>query len=315
MFLGTPDFAVPSLQALMREHEVCAVFTQPDRPSGRGQKLQAPPIKQVAEAAGLRVHQPEKVRNPENRPLFEAYHPDCIVVVAYGQILPGWLLQIPKLGCVNVHGSLLPKYRGAAPIQWSIIRGDRVTGITTMRMDENLDTGPMLLKKEVEIPPEMSAGQLAEELAQIGAALLMQTLEGLENGAIPATPQDDTQATLAPRISKENACIQWDSDPETIHNLIRGLNPWPLAWTDWRETRVQILRSSPPDESRVQGHPPGTFWGTSGAGMKVVCGEGRVLEILEVLPAGKKKISGREYASGSRLKPGDLLPSCRQKSQ
>jgi methionyl-tRNA formyltransferase len=309
IFLGTPEFAVPALQALMRAHEVCAVFTQPDRPAGRGQKPQSPVIKNLAAAAGVPVHQPERIRAPENQPLLESYRADCIVVVAYGQILPGWLLQIPRLGCVNVHGSLLPKYRGAAPIQWAIIHGETVTGITTMLMDENLDTGPMLLKKEVEIAPAMTAAQLAVKMAEAGAALLIQTLEGLASGTLEPILQDDAHATFAPRITKEDARVQWNLDPLAIHNLIRGLNPAPLAWTDWNGSRVQILRSAPPDGSRVQGHPPGTFWGTTSAGMKVVCGEGRVLEILEVLPAGKKKVTGREYSSGNRLKPGSRLLS------
>lgn len=309
IFLGTPEFAVPSLQALVLSHEVCAVFTQPDRPAGRGQKPHTPIIKNLAVAAGIQVFQPEKIRDVVNQPSIASLRPDCIVVVAYGQILPLWLLQLPRLGCVNVHASLLPRYRGAAPIAWAILNGDLQTGVTTMLMDEHLDTGPMLLKREVEIPPAMTAGQLTEKLAQVGAELLIPTLQGLEGATLVPTTQDDAQATLAPRITKEIAHIEWEREAGVIHNMIRGLNPWPLAWTDWQGNRVQIIRSSPPDRFVIQGRAAGTFWGTTSSGMRVVCGEASVLEILEVQPAGKKKMTGREYANGARLKAGELLRS------
>jgi methionyl-tRNA formyltransferase len=309
IFLGTPEFAAPSFQALMRSHEVCAVFTQPDRPSGRGQKPHAPIIKSLAVEAGIQVFQPEKIRELANQPLLESFRPDCIVVVAYGQILPPWLLQLPRLGCVNVHASLLPRYRGAAPIAWALINGDLKTGVTTMLMDEHMDTGPMLLKKEVEISAAMTAGQLTEKLALVGAELLVPTLQGVESGLLSPTAQEDAQATLAPRITKDIARIEWDREAAVIHNMIRGLNPWPLAWTDWKGSRVQFVRSAPPDRSVVQGRAPGTFWGTTSSGMRVVCGQASVLEILEVQPAGKKKMSGREFANGARLKAGDLLRS------
>jgi methionyl-tRNA formyltransferase len=307
LFLGTPEFAIPSFRALLRTHELCAVFTQPDRPAGRGQLPQASAVKLAAVSAGIPVFQPEKIRDPENQPVLESYRADCIVVVAYGQILPRWLLQIPRLGCVNVHASLLPRYRGAAPIQWALLNGDSFTGITTMLMDENLDTGPMLLQKQIEIPQVMTAGQLAVKLAEGGAELLIPTLAGLESGELRPVAQDEAQATFAPRITKEMARIDWDQDACMIHNLIRALNPAPLAWTGWKGSRVQILRSAPPDASRAQGYAPGMFWGSSGLAMKVVCGEGSVLEVLELQPAGRKKISGREYANGARLKPGEQL--------
>jgi methionyl-tRNA formyltransferase len=308
IFLGTPEFAVPSLQALIRSSfEVCAVFTQPDRPAGRGQRPQPPAIKSFAVSAGIPVFQPEKIRALENRPLLESYQPDFIVVVAYGQILPVWLLELPRMGCVNVHGSLLPRYRGAAPVAWAILNGDTVTGITTMLMDEHLDTGPMLLKKEVEISSTMTCGQLADALARVGAELLVPTLEGLQNGALKAIPQNDALATFAPRVTKEMARISWNRDARSIHNQIRGLNPWPMAYADCQGQRVQILQSSPPDSAQSAVQAPGTFLDMTDRGMKLTCGSGSILEILELQPAGKKRMSGRDFVNGSRIKPGQLL--------
>jgi methionyl-tRNA formyltransferase len=308
VFLGTPEFAVPSLEALLREaYEVCAVFTQPDRPAGRGQKPHAPAIKHRALDARIPVFQPEKIRNPENRPVIESLRPDFIVVVAYGQILPAWLLQLPRFGCINVHGSLLPRYRGAAPVAWAVLNGDATTGITTMLMDEHLDTGPMLLKREVEITATMTSGELASRLALVGAELLIPSLEGLQTGALKPTPQDDSRASLAPRITKEMAPILWSRDAWSIHNQIRGLNPWPLALVECHGQKLQILMSGPPDGSRMPEKKAGTFLGTSERGMKIACAEGSVLEILEVQPAGKRRMSAREYANGARLSPGEPM--------
>ncbi len=308
IFLGTPEFAVPSLRALLdSSYEISAVFTQPDRPAGRGQKEQPPPVKTCALNAGIPVFQPEKIRDPENRPLLEDCRPDFIVVVAYGQILPAWILQIPRFGCVNVHGSLLPAYRGAAPVAWAILNGETVTGITTMLMDEHMDTGPMLLKKEVAIDSFMTAGELAARLADIGAELLLPTLEGLQNGTLHPVPQDGSQASLAPRITKEMALIRWDRPATAIHNQVRGLNPWPLAFAEFQGQRIQILRSSPPDGGIAQGQGTGVFLGPGDRGMRVTCGEGSVLEILEVQPAGKKRISGRDFANGARIHPGQRI--------
>lgn len=306
VFLGTPEFAVPSLRALLESRrDVVAVFTQPDRPAGRGQKLQPPPVKVFAAAAGITVWQPEKIRSPEHRSLLESYQPDVIVVAAYGQLLPAWLLQLPPMGCVNVHGSLLPRYRGAAPVAWAILNGDATTGITTMLMDEHLDTGPMLLKKEIEIGMTTTAGELAARLAEVGAQLLIPTLDGLASGVLTPVPQDNASACLAPRISKEMGRVQWNRSALGIHNQIRGLNPWPLAYSDSRGQRVQILCSVPPAPVAGPHLDVGTFLGATDRGMKVVCGEGSVLELTEVQPAGKRRVSGREFANGARLKPGD----------
>jgi len=310
IFLGTPEFAVPSLKTLLGSaHEICAVFTQPDRPAGRGQKSQAPPVKSVAAGAGLPVYQPEKIRNPENRPIIESFRPDVIVVAAFGQILPPWLLELPRLGCVNVHASLLPAYRGAAPVVWAILNGERVTGVTTMLMDEHLDTGPMLLKNEIEISAEVSAGELSAQMAQMGADLLIPTLEGLEEGKAKPIPQDNNLATLAPRITKEMAPIDWNREAAAIHNQVRGLNPWPLAVAECHGKRIQILRSAPPAAASPQAIPAGRFMGVSERGMRVACGAGTVLEILEVQPAGKRRMSGRDFANGARLRPGERLGS------
>jgi methionyl-tRNA formyltransferase len=307
IFLGTPEFAVPSLQALVRSSfEVCAVFTQPDRPAGRGQKAHAPAVKVCALEAGIPVHQPEKIRDVENQALLASFEADFIAVVAYGQILPKWLLEMPRLGCVNVHGSLLPAYRGAAPVAWAILNGDAVTGITTMLMDERLDTGPMLLKREFEITSEMTSGELAGELSAIGADLLLPTLSGLADGSVKPEAQDDRLATFAPRITKEMAPIDWRREAWPIHNQVRGLNPWPLAYTEWLGQRVQIMQTAPPNGHEEPTAEPGVFLGTSEHGMYVACAGGR-LEVLAVQPAGKKRIPGRDYANGARLKPGQRL--------
>jgi methionyl-tRNA formyltransferase len=304
VFLGTPEFAIPSLHALFESaYEVCAVFTQPDRPGGRGQRLQPSPVKQYAERQGVPVFQPAKIKSEENRPIVEKYQPDFIVVVAFGQILPAWLLQSAKVAPVNVHGSLLPKYRGAAPIPWAILNGDEITGVTTMLMDEHLDTGPMLLKREVPIPEMMTAGELASHLAMIGAELLIPTLDGLRSGAIRPEIQDESQATWASRIEKEMAEISWERNAREIHNRIRAFNPWPLAFTSFGGKRIQILRSRPESAVMADARTAGVFLGTTQIGMRVSCGAGTVLEVLEAKLEGKRRVSGQEFANGARLRP------------
>jgi methionyl-tRNA formyltransferase len=304
VFLGTPEFAVPSLRALLASsHEICAVFTQPDRPSGRGQRLQPPPVKIHAESAGIPVYQPPKIRSEENRPLIQSLGPDFIVVVAFGQILPPWLLQAPRLGPVNVHASLLPRYRGAAPVVWALVNGERVTGVTTMLMDEHLDTGPILLQREIAADGRITGGELAAELAEAGAELLIPTLEGLANRTIRPLAQDDSLATYAPRITKEMSWISWDRPSLDLHNLIRALNPWPLACTMFDGRRLQLFRSSVSDFTGG-GAAAGTFLGTAAEGMRIACGDGTGLELLEVQLESRKRVSGREFATGARLVPG-----------
>jgi methionyl-tRNA formyltransferase len=302
LFLGTPDFAVPSLRALLSSnYEVAAVFTQPDRPSGRGRHVQPPPIKEVARESGIPVFQPAKIRDEASRPTIESFHPDFIVVVAYGQILPAWLLRIPRHGPVNVHGSLLPCYRGAAPVVWAILNGDRTTGITTMLMDEQLDTGPILLQREVPIPETATGGELATQLAELGAELLIPTLDGLVDGTIQPVAQEDARATYAPRINKENARVDWNRTALEIHNLVRAMNPWPFAHSRIQNRQVQIFRTAI-RAGGSGGAAPGTFLGAAGEGMRVACGGGSGLDVIEIQMESRKRVLGREFASGARLR-------------
>jgi methionyl-tRNA formyltransferase len=314
VFMGTPEFAVSSLRALLTsQYEVAAVFTQPDRPAGRGKQVQPPPVKQEAVRAGIPVFQPEKVRLEENRPLLERLAPDFLVVVAFGQILPGWLLRLPRIAPVNVHGSLLPKYRGAAPVAWAILNGDTVTGITTMLMDEGMDTGPMLLKREVPIPDEATSGELTLEMARVGAALLLPTLDGLVAGSLNPTPQDPAEASLAPRIRKEMGQIDWGHTAAALHNRVRALHPWPLAFTTFRGQKLQVLRTAPATGyAAATPAADGTFLGTTGRGMLVACGRGSRIELLEVQMESRKPVSGREFAAGARISPGERV--CAQAS-
>ncbi len=305
VFIGTPEFAVPPLKALSdRSYEVCGVFTQPDRPSGRGRRLQPGPVKALAESCRIPVFQPEQIRSDENRPIFDELNPDFIVVAAYGQILPGWLLKAARVAAVNIHASLLPKYRGAAPIAWSILNGDAVTGITTMLMQEKLDAGPILLQREVSISPTVTAGELTEELSRAGADLLIETLDGLEKNAIEPVCQDESLATWAPRIGKESALISWQKKASCIHNQVRAMNPWPGAQSIFKNDRLLLWRSLPEDP-KEQPNAPGTFLGISGYGMRVQCGEGTVLNLLELQVRARSRVSGREFANGMRLRTGE----------
>jgi methionyl-tRNA formyltransferase len=309
VFLGTPHFALASLRVLLNSpFEVCAVFTQPDRPAGRGQKPQPPPVKRAAEKAGLPVYQPQKIRSEEHRPLFESLKPDFLVVVAFGQILPRWLLEVPKIAPVNVHASLLPAYRGAAPVARAILNGDSVTGVTTMLMEETLDTGPILLQKEVLIPDGFTCGELEERLANAGADLLTPTLDGLRRGIIQSTPQDHAKATMAPRISSEMGKISWDEPAARIHNQIRALNPRPVAFSDFRGQRLQIYRSRPasPQASDPTG-APGHLAAITQNSIRVSCGDGTLLELLEVQLPGRRRVSGRDFANGARLTPAEKI--------
>ncbi len=308
VFMGTPEFAVPSLRALIAsEHQVVAVFTQPDRPAGRGHKPQISAVKALALEHGLPVHQPEKVRSEEHRALVESFAADFLVVAAYGQILPGWLLRSVRVAPVNIHGSLLPKYRGAAPVIWALLNGETVTGVTTMLMDEHLDTGPILLKRELPIPDAVDAGGLTVRLALLGAELLIPTLEGLREGTIQPVVQDDGQASWAPRISKEQAEISWDKPARDIHNRIRAFHPRPLAHADLRGERVQLLCSRVADAAAHPDTQPGTCLGKTESGILVQCGAGTALELLEIQPANRRPVSGRDFANGARISPGELL--------
>ncbi len=308
VFLGTPEFAVPSLSQLLESHhEVAAVFTQPDKPAGRGQRLHAPPVKVLARRAGLTVFQPERIRDHANRPILEKLAPDCLVVVAYGQLLPGWLLGTPRMGAVNLHASLLPRYRGAAPIPWAIMNGDAVTGVTTMLLDEGMDTGPILLQEEIRLDQAWNAQDLAEQLAGIGAGLLLRSLAGLERAAIEPREQEEEYASYAPRIFKEMARIEWNCGAEQIHNKIRAMNPWPVGYSEFREQKVKIFSSrlhaaSPPLEG-----PEGSLVELTPEGFVVQCGGRTVLEITDLQVEGRRRINGREFINGARLQRGEVV--------
>lgn len=305
IFLGTPDFAVPSLERLVEAgHEVAAVYTQPDRPVGRKQALTPPPVKQKALALGLPVRQPEKVRRPEVVEEIRQLAPEVMVVVGYGQIIPQSIIDIPPRGIVNVHASLLPKYRGAAPIQWAIARGETVTGVTTMRIDAGLDTGDILLARETPIGPEETAVELSARLAVMGADLLIETLEGLRAGTIVPKPQDHSQATLAPILKKEDGRIDWRLSAREIFNRVRGFVPWPGAHTEFRGSLLHIWRCRPAPEN-LPG--PEGLLKAIGRRLLVVCGEGTSLELLEVQPEGRKRMSADAFLNGVRLSENERL--------
>ncbi|MBI3934656.1 MAG: methionyl-tRNA formyltransferase [Acidobacteria bacterium] len=306
VFAGSPQFAVPTLAALVAAgYEILAVLTQPDRPVGREQKLQAPPVKQAALRLGLIVHQPEKIRSDPGRALMESLRPDAVVVVGYGQILPLWLLELPRYGCINLHASLLPAYRGAAPIQWAVANGETRSGVTTMQMDPGMDTGPMLLMWETEIGPEETAVALAERLSGPGAELMLQTLAAVEAGRLTPVPQDDSRATKAPLLKKEHGLIDWNMTAQQIFNRLRGFTPWPGIYSGFRGKKMQIWQAKPLAFAD-SGSPPGILL-VSKDSLRVVCGEGMLLEILEVQLEGRRRMSAAEFLRGAPPQPGEVL--------
>ena len=305
VFLGTPGFAVPTLEACVQAgHEVAAVLTQPDRPRGRGQNAAASPVKQAALRLGLPVYQPERVRRPEAVEYLRGIHSDAMVVVGYGQIIPQVVIDLAPLGIINVHASLLPKYRGAGPIQWAIVRGETRTGVTTMRINAGLDTGDMLLKAETEIGPEENAIELGQRLAVMGADLLVETLAGLEAGSIVPEKQDDAQATLAPLLKKEDGAIDWTGPALAIHNRVRGLQPWPGAQTSFRGAPLHVWKTKVRKSVDEGVRATGRF--VSLKPLVVACGEGE-LELLEVQLEGRKRINAADFANGQRLTENDRL--------
>lgn len=303
--MGTSAFAVPSLERLLASlHTVLAVVTQPDRPQGRGQRISYAPVKQVALSQHLSVLQPRRANNPALLAELTSLGPQVIVVAAYGPLLPPALLAIPTLGCVNVHASLLPKYRGAAPINWALIRGERITGVTIMMIDETLDTGPILLQSEVAIDPNDDAGTLQVHLAQCGAEALLQALQGLESGALKPMPQDHSQATYAPKLRKEDGIIQWDRRAAELANLIRGVTPWPGAVTAHAGKPLRIWRATPISMSGAG--TPGRIVEIDKLGAWVETGEG-YLVLSEVQPASGRRMAAAAYARGHGLHSGDML--------
>ena len=306
VFMGTPDFAVPSLNGLVEAgHEVCGVFTQPDKPKNRGMKLQQPPVKERALALGLNVYQPAKMRDGEALAILQELAPDLIAVAAYGKILPVDILDLPRLGCVNVHSSLLPKYRGAAPINWAILNGEDETGVTIQRMAEGLDTGDILAQRSTPIDLNENAAQLFDRLAEMGAALLVETVEALEAGMATAVPQDDGLSSYASMLSREQSPIDWGRTARQLHDQVRGLYPWPSATAVLDGIRCKILRTKL--GSAAPGKAPGTVLQADKKGLLVACGDGGTLEILELQPDGKKAMAASAFLLGHPMAVGTIL--------
>ncbi len=305
VFLGTPHFAVPSLQALAAGgHRIAAVFTQPDRPKGRGREFAFSPVKEAALALGLPVHQPEKIRQPDVVDQLRRIRPDAMVVVGYGQIIPRSIIDIPPLGIINVHASLLPKYRGAAPVQWAIASGETRTGVTTMRIDAGLDTGDMLLKWDCEIGAEESAVELGARLAEAGARLLTETLDGLAHNRITPQPQNHGEATLAPKLKKEDGLIDWSWPARKIDCRIRGFQPWPGGFTTFRGQILQIHRARPAGAGADL--TPGVLL-PGRRRLAVACGEGTALEVLELQLPGRKRVTAEDFQHGHHLLDNERL--------
>jgi methionyl-tRNA formyltransferase len=303
-FCGTPRFAVPTLEKLVEAgHRVHLVVTQPDRPKGRGLELVASPVKESALRLGIPVTQPERIKNnDEFRTQLTAIRPDAIIVVGYGRIIPPWMLDLPRLGNINLHASLLPKYRGAAPIQWAIAKGESVTGNTTMRLDAGLDTGDILLQQQLAIKREDTAETIAAPLAAMGAGLVVETLAGLQAGTIQAREQDDAKATLAPILKKEDGLMDFSRSAMEIFNRMRGFQPWPGAYTKFRGKNLQVLKARPSDKAL----PAGELHGEADR-LLVGCGESSSLELLELQIEGKKRTAAGDFLRGYRLQAGEKL--------
>lgn len=300
LFMGTPDFAKTCLQKLLNsKHEICAVYTQPDKPVGRKQKLTPSSVKVLAQEAGIPVLQPATLKTEEAAEQFRSFHPDLAVVVAYGKILPKKFLEIPPQGCINVHASLLPKYRGAAPIQWSVLNGDKVTGVTTMFLSEGLDTGDMLLKAETSIGQNETSGELEDRLAELGADLLLQTIEKLPN--IIPQPQGEMTTAYASMLDKTMSPIDWKKDALEIHHQICGLNPWPTASTVFEGIPLKIWKSKVIEKQKGK---PGQIL----KDFAVCCGNGTAIQLLEVQAAGKKRMNASDFLRGHPTRTGTVLP-------
>lgn len=297
VFMGTPEFAVPSLRALVEAgHDIAGVFTQPDKPKNRGMKLQPTPVKEYALTQGLPVFQPAKLRDGQALGILKELSPELIVVAAYGRILPADILKLPPRGCINVHSSLLPKYRGAAPINWAILNGEEETGVTIMYMAEGLDTGDIIASEATPISLEENARQLHDRLALMGAGLVTRVAADLERGEVSARAQDDALSCCAPMLSRELSPIDWSKPARRVHDQVRGLYPWPSATAEVDGVRCKILRTALTGETT--GKAPGAFVQADKHGMKVACGGGEVLEILELQPDGKKRMPAAAFLLG-----------------
>ena len=306
VFMGTPDFAVPSLKALVAEgHEICGVFTQPDKPKNRGMKLQASPVKEYCLSMGLRVFQPAKMRDREALGILKELEPELIAVAAYGELLPPEVWELPKLGCVNVHSSLLPKYRGAAPINWAILNGEDKTGVTIMYMAEGLDTGDILAQRSTPIDINENAAELFGRLADLGAELLVEVVDQLGQGTAAAVPQDDDLSCYAPMLSKELSPMDWRKTARQLHDQVRGLYPWPAATAVLDTVRCKIVRTNLPGGH--SGQAPGSVLQADKRGLCISCGDGQVLEILELQPDGKKVMTASAFLMGHPIQVGVML--------
>ncbi len=303
--MGTPEFAVPCLGALIKNgYEVCGVVTQPDKPAGRGHKLTSPPVKVLAQENGIEVFQPETLRDFEFKPELDRMNPEMIVVVAYGKILPEYILNFPKYGCINMHASLLPKYRGAGPIQWSVIKGEKKAGVTSMLMEKGLDTGDMLLKCETEIGEYETAGELHDRLMIMGAELLIETVIKAEKGELNPEKQCDEESCYAPMLSKDSAKIDWSSPAKMISKLICGMNPWPVAHTLYKGDTLKIYKAKLGECKNGQ---PGEILKADENGIEILCGDGRAIVATEVQFAASKRMSVRDYLNGHTIDKGEVL--------
>lgn len=303
VFMGTPESAIPSLQRLLTDgHEVVAVWTQPDRPAGRGDKMHSPAVKQFALERGLAVEQPAKIKTEAAKELFASHNADLAVVVAYGRILSPEFLRTPRRGCINVHFSLLPRYRGAAPANWAIVSGEAKTGVTTMFIEQELDSGPILMQSETQIGESETAPELMRRLAGTGAELLSETLAQLD--AITPRPQHDQDATFAPILTKQHGLIDWSNNAATIERCVRGFQPWPNAYTHHNSHRLIIWKSTV-TETTTAGARTGEVLAAHGDDLVVKCGDDTALRLLEVQPEAKRRMSVRDFLNGSHLKVGD----------
>lgn len=301
VFMGTPDFALPCLHALIDDgQEVVGVFTQPDKPVGRHAVLTPPPVKELAQSRGIQVFQPAKMRDGSALELLRSLKPDLAVVVAYGRILPRELLDTPRLGCLNVHASLLPKYRGSAPIQWCVVNGEKTTGVTTMYMDEGMDTGDIIEQTDTAIGENETAGELSARLSELGAGLMLSTLRLIESGSVPRRAQNHAEATTISMIEKSMARIDLTRGAHQVHDLVRGMNPWPVAYIGEGGGMLKVCRTA---VAEGKGEPGELL---DDRRLIIACGGGAV-ELLEVIPAGKKPMSGADYMRGARLSKGAKL--------
>jgi methionyl-tRNA formyltransferase len=309
VFMGTPESAVPSLQRLLDDgHEIIAVWTQPDKPAGRGNKLHQSAVKEFALRHNLTIHQPARIKTEEARALFFSHNADAAIVVAYGKILPAEFLNAPRHGCINVHFSLLPKYRGAAPVNWAIVNGEKETGVTTMEIVAELDAGPILLQRATEIQEDETAPELLMRLAEIGAELLSETLKCFDT--IQSQPQRDEEATLAPMLKREDGLIDWSADAFAIEQRVRGFQPWPNAYTSFRTQRLIIWKATPEWIEQLA-FPPGQIIEARGDRLIIACGDGTALRVSELQTEGGRRLSARDFVNGMHLKVGELLGSAK----